>query len=141
MDTDTLLTEAVVRQASALHMTVGIPPMLRVWGKLEPMDYPPLTAEETFQLAYSMLNTFQKQKFEKTWELDLSYGIETVGRFRVNVYRQRGSVGVACRIIPKYIPFIEDLNLPVILKALCRLPPGVVLASVPTRHGKSTSLA
>ena len=141
MDIDTLLTEAVNRQASDLHLTVGIPPMLRTWGKLEAMDYPPLSGEETFQLAYSMLNTFQKQKFEKTWELDLSYGIETVGRFRVNVYRQRGSVGVACRIIPKYIPFIEDLNLPVILKDLCRLPRGLVLVTGPTGHGKSTSLA
>jgi twitching motility protein PilT len=141
MDIDTLLTEAVARQASDLHLTVGIPPMLRVWGKLEPMDYPPLTAEETFQLAYSMLNTFQKQKFEKTWELDLSYGIETVGRFRVNVYRQRGSVGVACRVIPKFIPYIEDLNLPIILKDLCRLPRGFILVTGPTGHGKSTTLA
>jgi twitching motility protein PilT len=105
------------------------------------MDYPPLTAEETFQLAYSMLNTFQKQKFEKTWELDLSYGIETVGRFRVNVYRQRGSVGVACRVIPKFIPHIEDLNLPIILKDLCRLPRGFILVTGPTGHGKSTTLA
>ncbi|HEY6101925.1 MAG TPA: type IV pilus twitching motility protein PilT, partial [bacterium] len=141
MDIDTLLTEAVARQASDLHLTVGIPPMLRTWGKLEPMDYPPLTAEETFQLAYSMLNTFQKQKFEKTWELDLSYGIETVGRFRVNVYRQRGSVGVACRVIPKFIPYIEDLNLPIILKDLCRLPRGFIMVTGPTGHGKSTTLA
>jgi len=141
MDIDTLLTEAVARQASDLHLTVGIPPLLRIWGKLEPMDYPALTAEETFQLAYSMLNTFQKQKFEKTWELDLSYGIETVGRFRVNVYRQRGSVGVACRVIPKFIPYIEDLNLPIILKDLCRLPRGFVMVTGPTGHGKSTTLA
>jgi twitching motility protein PilT len=141
MDIDTLLTEAVNRQASDLHLTVGIPPMLRTWGKLEPMEYPPLSGEETFQLAYSMLNTFQKQKFEKTWELDLSYGIEAVGRFRVNVYRQRGSVGVACRVIPKFIPFIEDLNLPIILKDLCRLPRGLILVTGPTGHGKSTSLA
>jgi twitching motility protein PilT len=141
MDIDTLLTEAVARQASDLHLTVGIPPMLRIWGKLEPTDYPPLTAEETFQLAYSMLNTFQKQKFEKTWELDLSYGIEAVGRFRVNVYRQRGSVGVACRVIPKFIPYIEDLNLPIILKDLCRLPRGFILVTGPTGHGKSTTLA
>ena len=141
MDIDTLLTEAVARQASDLHLTVGIPPMLRIWGKLEPMDYPALTAEETFQLAYSMLNTFQKQKFEKTWELDLSYGIETVGRFRVNVYRQRGSVGVACRVIPKFIPYIEDLNLPIILKDLCRLPRGFIMVTGPTGHGKSTTLA
>lgn len=141
MDIDTLLTEAVARQASDLHLTVGIPPMLRIYGKLEPMDYPPLTAEETFQLAYSMLNTFQKQKFEKTWELDLSYGIETVGRFRVNVYRQRGSVGVACRVIPKFIPYIEDLNLPIALKDLCRLPRGFILVTGPTGHGKSTTLA
>ncbi len=141
MDIDTLLGEAVSRQASDLHLTVGIPPTLRIWGKLEHMDYPPLTGEETFQLAYSILNTFQKQKFEKTWELDLSYGIEGIGRFRVNVYRQRGSVGVACRVIPKFIPYIEDLNLPLILKDLCRLPRGLILVTGPTGHGKSTSLA
>src|SRR5574341_2271138 len=127
MDIDTLLTEAVARQASDLHLTVGIPPMLRIWGKLEPMDYPALTAEETFQLAYSMLNTFQKQKFEKTWELDLSYGVPGLGRFRVNIYRQRGAVGIAIRVIPMMIPSVEALNLPTILKDLTRKARGLVL--------------
>ncbi len=141
MNIDDLLKETVAGKASDLHLTVGIPPMLRIWGKLTPLTYPALTPEDTFQLAYSMLNTFQKQKFEKNWELDLSYAVTGVGRFRVNVYRQRGSVGVACRVIPDVIPSIEELNIPMVLKDLCRMPRGLILVTGPTGHGKSTSLA
>ncbi|MBI2973145.1 MAG: type IV pilus twitching motility protein PilT [Armatimonadetes bacterium] len=141
MNIDDLLRETVEAKASDLHLTVGIAPTVRIWGKLTPMNYPALTPEDTFQLAYSMLNTFQKQKFEKNWELDLSYAVSSVGRFRVNVYRQRGSVGVACRVIPETIPTVEELNIPMVLKDLCRLPRGLVLITGPTGHGKSTSLA
>jgi twitching motility protein PilT len=141
MNIDDLLKDTVAAKASDLHLAVGIPPMIRVWGKLMPLNYPALTTEDTFQLAYGMLNTFQKQKFEKNWELDLSYSVEGVGRFRVNVYRQRGSVGVACRVIPETIPSIEELNIPMVLKDLCRLPRGLILVTGPTGHGKSTSLA
>jgi twitching motility protein PilT len=88
-----------------------------------------------------MLNTFQKQKFEKFWELDLSYGVPGLGRFRVNIYRQRGAVGIAIRVIPMTIPSVEALNLPQILKELTRKPRGLVLVTGPTGHGKSTSLA
>jgi len=141
LDIDTLLREAVESTASDLHLTVGVPPMIRVVGTIQPLDYPPLTPEDTFQLAYSMLNTFQKQQFERNWELDFSYGVGGVGRFRVNLYRQRGSIGVAARVIPQSIPFIEDLNLPAKLRDLCRLPRGFVLVTGPTGQGKSTSLA
>jgi twitching motility protein PilT len=141
MNIDDLLKDTVAGKASDLHLAVGIPPMIRVWGKLMPLNYPALTTEDTFQLAYGMLNTFQKQKFEKNWELDLSYSVEGIGRFRVNVYRQRGSVGVACRVIPETIPSIEELNIPMVLKDLCRLPRGLILVTGPTGHGKSTSLA
>lgn len=141
MNIDDLLRDTVTAKASDLHLTVGIPPMIRIWGKLTPLNHPALTAEDTFQLSYGMLNTFQKQKFEKNWELDLSYAVEGVGRFRVNVYRQRGSVGVACRVIPETIPSIEELNIPMVLKDLCRLPRGLILVTGPTGHGKSTSLA
>src|SRR5438093_827053 len=103
MHIDDLLRQTVEAKASDLHLTVGVPPMIRIWGKLQPTSQPPLTPEDTFQLAYSMLNTFQKQKFEKNWELDLSYSVTGLGRFRVNVYRQRGSVGVASRVIPETI--------------------------------------
>jgi len=141
MHIDDLLRETVQAQASDLHLTVGIPPTIRVWGKLAPLNHPPLTPEDTFQLAYSMINTFQKQKFEKNWELDLSYAVAGLGRFRVNLYRQRGSVGVASRVIPEVIPSTEDLNMPVVLKDLSRLPRGLILVSGPTGHGKSTTLA
>jgi twitching motility protein PilT len=115
---------------------------MRLWGRLQPMEqYDVLTAEDTFQLGYSMLNTFQKQKFEKFWELDLSYGVPGLGRFRVNIYRQRGAVGIAIRVIPMTIPSVEVLNLPTILKELTRKPRGLVLVTGPTGHGKSTSLA
>jgi len=141
MHIDDLLRETVGVKASDLHLTVGIPPTVRVWGKLQPLNYPPLSPEDTFQLGYSMLNTFQKQKFEKNWELDLSYAVAGLGRFRVNVYRQRGSVGVAARVIPEKIPAIEELNIPMVLKDLCRLPRGLILVTGPTGHGKSTTLA
>ncbi|HET6782009.1 MAG TPA: type IV pilus twitching motility protein PilT [bacterium] len=141
MNIDDLLRDTLNAKASDLHLTTGIPPMIRVWGKLSPLNHPALTPEDTFQLAYGMLNTFQKQKFEKNWELDLSYAVEGLGRFRVNVYRQRGSVGVACRTISETIPSIEELNIPMVLKDLCRLPRGLILVTGPTGHGKSTSLA
>jgi twitching motility protein PilT len=141
MHIDDLLRQTVDAKASDLHLTVGVPPTVRVWGKLQPLNHPPLTPEDTFQLAYSMLNTFQKQKFEKTWELDLSYAVAGLGRFRVNVYRQRGAVGVACRVIPEVIPSIEELNIPLVVKDLCRLPRGLILVTGPTGHGKSTTLA
>ncbi len=141
MHIDDLLRETVQAKASDLHLTVGIPPTIRVWGKLAPLSHPPLTPEDTFQLAYSMINTFQKQKFEKNWELDLSYAVAGLGRFRVNVYRQRGSVGVASRVISETIPSTEDLNIPVVLKDLARLPRGLILVTGPTGHGKSTTLA
>src|SRR5438309_4702086 len=141
MHIDDLLRQTVEAKASDLHLTVGVPPMIRIWGKLQPTSQPPLTPEDTFQLAYSMLNTFQKQKFEKNWELDLSYAVTGLGRFRVNVYRQRGSVVVASRVNPETIPAIEELNIPMVLKDLCKLPRGLILVTGPTGHGKSTSLA
>jgi len=142
MHIDDLLREVVEANGSDLHLTAGIKPTMRVWGKLRPMEhYEVLTPEDTFQLGYSMLNTFQKQKFEKFWELDLSYGVPGLGRFRVNIYRQRGAVGIAARVIPMTIPSIEQLNLPPILKELTRKPRGLVLVTGPTGHGKSTTLA
>jgi len=138
---DDLLRQTVEAKASDLHLTVGIPPTVRIWGKLVALNHPSMTPEDTFQQAYGMLNTFQKQKFEKNWELDLSYAVAGLGRFRVNVYRQRGSVGVACRVIPENIPSIEELNIPLVMKDMCRLPRGLILVTGPTGHGKSTTLA
>ncbi len=142
MHIDDLLHETVGAHASDLHLTAGAKPTIRVWGKLMPLErHDVLTPEDTSQLAYSMLNAFQKQKFEKTWELDLSYGVTGLGRFRVNLYRQRGAVGVAMRTIPTAIPSIEELNLPPILLDLARRHRGLVLVTGPTGNGKSTALA
>ena len=142
MDIEQLLKEVVDHQGSDLHLTAGVPPIMRVWGKLTPLaGYPVLTPEDTYQLAYSMLNTLQKQKFEKNWELDLSYGVPGLGRFRVNVYRQRGAVGVAIRVIPHEVPRLEDLNLPGVLEERTRKPRGLILVTGPTGQGKSTTLA
>lgn len=142
MHIEDLLREVVTAQSSDLHLTSGIKPTMRLWGRLSPMEHHEiLSAEDTFQLAYSMLNTFQKQKFEKFWELDLSYGVPGLGRFRVNIYRQRGAVGIAIRVIPMTIPTVEVLNLPPALKELTRKPRGLVLVTGPTGHGKSTTLA
>jgi twitching motility protein PilT len=142
MHINELLKETMDAQASDLHLTAGRKPTIRVWGKLQPLEHREvLSPEDTSQLAYSMLNAFQKQKFEKTWELDLSYGVPGLGRFRVNLYRQRGATGIAMRSIPSVIPTIEDLNLPPILRDLSRKARGLVLVTGPTGHGKSTALA
>ncbi len=142
MRIDDLLHEIVEAQASDLHLTAGIKPTMRVWGRLAPMEhYDVLSPEDTFHLGSSMLTTFQRQKFEQMWELDLSYAVPGLGRFRVNLYRQRGTLGIAIRVIPAIIPSIEELHLPLILKDLMRLPRGLVLVTGPTGQGKSTTLA
>jgi twitching motility protein PilT len=142
MHINELLKETMDAQASDLHLTAGRKPTVRVWGKLQPLEHREvLSPEDTSQLAYSMLNAFQKQKFEKTWELDLSYGVPGLGRFRVNLYRQRGATGIAMRSIPSVIPSVEDLNLPPLLRDLARKARGLVLVTGPTGHGKSTALA
>ncbi|HEV2440263.1 MAG TPA: type IV pilus twitching motility protein PilT [bacterium] len=136
-----LLRAAVEAGASDLHVTVGLPPMLRVSGTLRPINETRLSPEETARLAYGMFNDYRKERFEQTWDVDFSYAVGAVGRFRVNVYRQRGSVGLCARVIPDRVPSIEDLNLPPILKELTRKPRGLVLVTGPTGHGKSTTLA
>jgi len=138
---DDLLRQAVEAHASDLHLTVGLPPMIRVSGVLRPLGEPILTPEETSRLAYGIFNAYHTEHFENTWDLDLSYAVSGVGRFRVNVYRQRGWVGLAARVIPDQIPTIEELNLPPILKELTRKPRGLILVTGPTGHGKSTTLA
>ena len=138
---DTLLRAMHGAGASDLHLTVELPPMIRVDGRLVAMDYSPLTARETQRLIYDILTNDQMQWFEKTRELDFSYGLREVGRFRVNVYRQRGSVGAALRAIPMQVPSMEELGLPPILRDLCRKHSGLILVTGPTGSGKSTTIA
>lgn len=138
---DDLLRVTVERGASDLHLTVGLPPMLRVSGKLTPTEFPRLMPDDTKRLIYSILNDKQKEKFEKTWELDCSHGVRGFGRFRVNVFRQRGVVGASLRAIPGSIPTRQELHLPQILEEVVKRPHGLVLVTGATGMGKSTTLA
>jgi twitching motility protein PilT len=136
-----LLEMMVKKNASDLHLTVGSPPQLRIDGKLGKTDLDLLTAEDTKKLAYSIMSEKQKQKFEEKSELDLSFGIEQLSRFRCNVFMQRGNVAVALRQIPFRIPSFEELGVPKAVVELANLPRGLVLVTGPTGSGKSTTLA
>ena len=136
-----LLQVAVDRDASDLHVTSYIPPRVRVHGTLYSLDYPPLKPAETKRLAYSLLSDRQKQKFEENLELDFSFGINSMGRFRGNIFMQKGSVALAIR---RFLPIewsFAQLGLPQRLAKLCFLPRGLILVTGPTGCGKSTSLA
>jgi twitching motility protein PilT len=137
-----LLQILVDRNGSDLHLTSGAPPQLRVSGSLVPLtQFEALGPQDTQRLAYSVLNEAQKQKFEEESELDLSFGIQGLARFRCNVYRQRGAVGAAIRVIPYKIRSFEDLGLPKVVERLAERPKGLVLVTGPTGSGKSTTLA
>nr|MBN2276712.1 type IV pilus twitching motility protein PilT [candidate division Zixibacteria bacterium] len=136
-----LLEEMVKMDASDLHLTVGSPPVVRVDGKLNRMPYDLLMPEDTKKLAYSMMNEKQRLKFETNSELDLSFGIEQMSRFRCNIFMQRGNVAVALRQIPFRIKTFEELGLPKVIADMAKLPRGLVLVTGPTGSGKSTTLA
>lgn len=136
-----LLEMMVKKNASDLHLTVGSPPRLRIDGKLLKTEFDLLTAEETRRLAYSIMSEKQRQSFEEKSELDLSFGIEQLSRFRCNVFMQRGNVAVALRQIPFKIPSFEELGIPKAVVELANLPRGLVLVTGPTGSGKSTTLA
>jgi len=137
-----LLEQMVSMDASDLHLTVGSPPVVRIDGKLQRLSgYDMLSAEQTKKLAYSMLNEKQKLKFEQNWELDFSFGIESMSRFRANLFMQRGNCAVALRQIPYKIRSFEELNLPKVISDFSKLPRGLVLVTGPTGSGKSTTLA
>lgn len=138
---DELLAQVVERNASDLHLCVGVPPVLRVDGDLRPLNFERLEPEDTQRLIYDILTDEHIHRFESTLELDLSYSLKNSARFRVNVYRDKGSVAVAFRLIPSRIPTIEELRLPTILKELSRRPRGLILVTGPTGSGKSTTLA
>jgi twitching motility protein PilT len=137
-----LLQILVERSGSDLHITSGAPPQIRIAGKLLPLtQFEVLAPQDTQRLAYSVLNEGQKQKFEEENELDLSFGIQGLARFRANVYRQRGAVGAAIRVIPYKIRSFDDLGLPKVVEQLAEKPKGLVLVTGPTGSGKSTTLA
>ena len=136
-----LLKISVERDASDLHITTFIPPRIRIDGKLISLDYPPLTPTETKGLIYSLLSDKQKKTFEDQWELDFSFGLQDLGRFRANVFMQKGAVAIAIRRFMSSNWTFEQLGLPARLGQLCYLPRGLVLVTGPTGCGKSTSLA
>jgi twitching motility protein PilT len=136
-----LLKAMIEKGASDLHITTGTAPQLRIDGKLHPLRMPPLTAPETKQLCYSVLTDAQKHRFEEVSELDLSFSVQKLSRFRANVFIQRGNVAGAFRAIPFKIKRFEELGLPKVVEHLADKPRGLVLVTGPTGSGKSTTLA
>lgn len=138
---DEILAMASEQRASDVHITVNLPPMMRVDGRLRPMNFDRLEPIESQRLIYTILTDHQISKFEHDRELDFSHGIAKVGRFRVNVYLQRGSVAAAFRLIPRSIPTFDDLGLPGVVQNLASRTSGMILITGPTGSGKSTTLA
>ncbi len=136
-----LLKEMVAKGASDLHITTEAPPMIRVEGVLKPLPYRPLDPATTKSLMYSVMTEEQKRLFEENLELDFSFGMSGMARFRANVFEQRGGVGGALRVVPWQIPSIEELGVPNVMLEVCRRPRGLILVTGPTGSGKSTSLA
>jgi len=136
-----LLKTAVQSGASDLHLTIGVPPMIRIDGKLRPIEHPPLTTSDTKRLAYSVMTDSQKHAFEEKLEFDFSFGIKDLCRFRANIFTQRGAVSAVFRVIPFEIKGFEALGLPPVVQRLCTKPRGLVLVTGPTGSGKSTTLA
>lgn len=141
IDMQQLLTEAIQKGSSDLHLTVGVPPIVRVDGFLEPLEYPPLRSADTKNLIYSILNETQITKFETEWELDFSTEIKGIGRFRVNIHKQRGAVEGAFRIVQDEIRSLKNLGIPPIVGEFARKMSGLVLITGPTGSGKTTTLA
>lgn len=136
-----LCQQMIEHNASDLHLAVGVPPQLRIDGDLYPMDFKPLSPDVTKSIAYSILTESQIKEFENEKELDMSFGIKGLSRFRVNMYLDRGSVTVAIRTIPYEIAGFEELGLPRAVRDLADRPQGLVLVCGPTGSGKSTTLA
>jgi twitching motility protein PilT len=126
---------------SDLHLTTNSAPQVRVHGHLRPLDMPILSAAETKQLAYSVLTDAQKHRFEENLELDFSFGLKGMARFRGNLFNQRGAVGAVFRVIPFEIKGFDQLHLPPVVAKLCEKPRGLILVTGPTGSGKSTTLA
>jgi len=141
MNLPDLLKATLELKGSDLHLSIGSPPQVRVDGHLRRLDLPDLTPDVIKSLCYSVLTDAQKKKFEETWELDIAFGLRGVGRFRCNVFNQKGAVGAVYRLIPEKIRSLDELGLPPVLSGLADRPRGLVLVTGPTGSGKSTTLA
>src|SRR6187551_3324895 len=139
---DSALRTLVERGGSDLHIKVGVPPTVRLHGELAPLEgYQPLTAEETKQAFHDIAETRSLTEFEEAGEADFSYALEGISRFRVNVFKQRGSVSIVCRAIPFRIRSVDDLGLPSVVTKLAEEQRGIILVTGTTGSGKSTTLA
>src|SRR6476659_6789195 len=136
-----LLKRMLEMNGSDLHITTNSPPQIRVQGQLVPLDLPQMTPAETKQLAYSVMTDSQKHRFEEHLELDFSFGLKGLARFRANVFNQRGATSAVFRVIPFEIKSFNQLGLPAVVTKLCDKPRGLVLVTGPTGSGKSTTLA
>src|SRR6188472_975995 len=137
-----LLKKMTDAGGSDLHLTTNSSPQIRVHGHLSAMsEFPPLTPADTKRLAYSVLTDAQKHRFEENLELDFSFGLKGMSRFRANLFNQKGAVGCVFRAIPYEIKTFNDLGLPPVVSDLCKKPRGLILVTGPTGSGKSTTLA
>ena len=136
-----LLKQTVELSGSDLHLSIGSPPQVRVHGELRRLEHPDLTPSDTKALSYAVLTDAQKKRFEEMLELDFSFGIRGVARFRCNMFNQKGAVGAVYRQIPEKIRSFEELGLPVVLTKMAERPRGLILVTGPTGSGKSTTLA
>lgn len=136
-----LLEKLVNSGGSDLHISSALPPCVRIDGKLKRMDYPPLTPDQVENLLFPMLSNEQRRRLEQEWELDFSYGIEGLSRFRVNFYKDKGNYAAAFRTITSTVPSFEKLGLPEIVRTTAEKPRGLILVTGPTGSGKSTTLA
>ena len=141
MDMESLLRDAVARHASDLHVTVGVPPLIRINGALIKLDLPALGVDDTAQLFEEIVAEDRRVQFNQNGEIDFSYTVFGLSRFRVNAFRQRGSIAIAIRIIPERVPSLQELKLPDIVRELARKPRGLVLVTGPTGSGKATPMA
>ncbi len=142
MELNDILTVAVKAKGSDIHIKTGLPPIVRIDGRLHPIpNAPRLTPEIVATMAHSMMNQRQRQIFEEHWEVDLAYAIPGLGRFRVSAYHQRGTVAMVFRVITMAIPSLEALNLPPVLKKICAEERGLILVTGTTGSGKSSTLA
>jgi len=136
-----ILIQTMEQGASDLHITAASPPMVRLRGRLQPLDYPKLSPQDTREIVYSILTEDQRKRLENEWQIDFSYTIPGRARFRVNAFYQRATVGAAFRLIPTRMPQLKDLGVPPVLEEFTKKPRGFVLVTGPTGSGKSTTLA
>lgn len=138
---DDLLKEVIQKGASDLHISAGLPPVMRIDGNLQRTEYKPFTPEGVEELLFPMLNNEQRRTLEQTWELDMSYGLKDLGRFRVNIYKNKGTYAAAFRTINSNVPSFESLGLSEAVRKITERPRGLILVTGPTGSGKSTTLA